>query len=323
MSGEIDISGAARLCRGVIDAAGRIIVGKQDVLEAVLTTLVADGHVLLEDVPGVAKTRIARTFAAALGLEFRRIQFVPDLLPGDITGSMVFDVGASTFSFRKGPLFSSVILADEINRGTPKTQAALLEAMQERQVTVDGQTHRLSAPFMVIATQNPIEFEGTYPLPEAQLDRFMVRLTVGYPPAECEAEMLLLNAERRSDSELPEAVMRMEDFLAVQDAAETIHTDPDIREYIVRIVRATRDDRRIRLGASPRGTLALFRLSRARALLHGRSYVIPDDVKALAAPSLAHRLVLAPELWNGRVSGEDVVLSLLDAIPTPPTRSGE
>ena len=310
------------LCRAALEAVGRLVVGKESVLEAVLTALVADGHVLLEDVPGVAKTRIAKIFAAVLGLDFRRIQLVPDLLPGDVTGNMIFDGKTSSFSFRKGPIFASLILADEINRGTPKTQAALLEAMQERQITVDGESFPLGSPFLVVATQNPIEFEGTYPLPEAQLDRFMIRLTVGYPSAESESTMLGHNGERRSEALLPEPVMTREAFLAIQSDAEAVHVDADIRDYIVRIARATRDDRRIRLGVSPRGSLALFRLSRACALLRGRNYVLPDDVKAMATLALPHRLLLAPELWTGRLSERDIVDSLLEAVPRPPNRHG-
>ncbi|QVL36199.1 AAA family ATPase [Aminirod propionatiphilus] len=313
---------AVALCHAALEAVGRLVVGKEAVLEAVLTALIADGHVLLEDVPGVAKTRIAKVFAAVLGLDFRRIQFVPDLLPGDVTGNMIFDGKTSSFSFRKGPIFASLILADEINRGTPKTQAALLEAMQERQITVDGDSFPLGSPFLVVATQNPIEFEGTYPLPEAQLDRFMIRLTVGYPSAESESTMLGHNGERRSEALLPEPVMTREAFLAIQDDAEALHVDPDIRDYIVRIARATREDSRIRLGVSPRGSLALFRLSRACALLRGRSYVLPDDVKAMATLALPHRLILAPELWSGRLSERDIVESLLEAVPLPPDRRG-
>lgn len=311
------ITEAAALCRKALETVQRHIIGKEAMLEAILATLAADGHLLLEDVPGVAKTRAAKTFAAVLGLEFHRIQFVPDLLPADITGSLVFDTKQGTFSFRKGPLFTSFLLADEINRGTPKTQAALLEAMQERQISVDGKTFALERPFLVIATQNPIEFEGTYPLPEAQLDRFMARLGMGYPSAEAEADLLLLNAHREAENALPSPVMSREEFLRVQDAVEQVHVDDDLRDYMVRLVRATREDRRIRLGASPRGTLALFRLSRARALLKGREFVLPDDVKAVATPALAHRLVPVPELWAERITGEELVHSLLDAIPVP------
>jgi MoxR-like ATPase len=292
-------------------------VGKDEQLELILTTLVSNGHLLLEDVPGVAKTLAAQATAQALGLDFRRIQFVPDLLPGDIMGSFIYDSRADSFRFRRGPIFTNLILADEINRGTPKTQSALLEAMQEQQVTVEGQSFALDKPFMVIATQNPLEFEGTYPLPEAQIDRFLARLSMGYPSPEAECEMLARRQSRQADAVILSPVLSKQDFLEIQRAIETVHVNPDIHNYIVQIVTKTRVDRRVQLGASPRGSLALFKLSRSRAMMQGRDFVTPDDVKAVAVPALAHRVLLRPELWAERISGETVVRDALDDVPVP------
>ncbi len=311
------IAWACDKCREVVSAVGTVIVGKDEQLELIMTTLVSGGHLLLEDVPGVAKTLAAQATAQALGLDFRRIQFVPDLLPGDISGSFIYDSRADSFRFRKGPIFTNLILADEINRGTPKTQSALLEAMQEQQVTVEGQSFALDKPFMVIATQNPLEFEGTYPLPEAQIDRFLARMSMGYPSPEAECDMLARRQARQADAVTLSPVLSKQDFLKIQRAIEAIHVNPDIHSYIVRIVAKTRADSRVQLGASPRGSLALFKLSRSRAMMQGRDFVTPDDVKAVAVPALAHRVLLRPELWAERISGETVVQDALDGVPVP------
>ncbi|HNU93947.1 MAG TPA: MoxR family ATPase [Bacillota bacterium] len=311
------IAWACDKCREVVSAVGTVIVGKDEQLELIMTTLVSGGHLLLEDVPGVAKTLAAQATAQALGLDFRRIQFVPDLLPGDISGSFIYDSRADSFRFRKGPIFTNLILADEINRGTPKTQSALLEAMQEQQVTVEGQSFALDKPFMVIATQNPLEFEGTYPLPEAQIDRFLARMSMGYPSPEAECDMLARRQARQADAVTLSPVLSKQDFLKIQHAIETIHVNPDIHSYIVQIVAKTRADNRVQLGASPRGSLALFKLSRSRAMMQGRDFVTPDDVKAVAVPALAHRVLLRPELWAERISGETVVRDALDGVPVP------
>jgi MoxR-like ATPase len=310
----------ARRGREILAALGGVVVGKDDVLERILAGLLAAGHILIEDYPGLAKTLIARLFAQALDLEFKRIQFTPDLLPSDITGSFLYDQREGRFEFRRGPVFANLLLADEINRATPKTQAALLEAMQEAQVTVEGVAFPLDPPFLVIATQNPIELEGTYPLPEAQLDRFLLRVAVGYPEdAEQERAILARRRERRADEARVATVASRKDLLAMQQALEDVFVGEAVERYIVDLVRATRADSRVALGASPRGTLALLKLARAQAGLRGRDYVTPDDVKAMAVPALAHRLSLRPELWVTRVSAADVVAELLHTVPTPPT----
>jgi MoxR-like ATPase len=302
----------------ILDEVERAVVGKRDVLELVLLALLADGHVLLEDVPGVAKTLIARSFAAATGLRFGRVQFTPDLLPSDVTGSSVFDQRAASFEFRPGPVFCNLLLGDEINRAPPKTQAALLEAMEERQVTADDGTHQLEPPFLVLATQNPIEYEGTYPLPEAQLDRFLVRLRVGYPAADDEWRMLDARARRGTDAVALRPVIDRYGLLSLQAAVEAVHVGPAVGRYMVALATATRESSEVEVGASPRGSLALLRLARARAALEGRDFVVPDDVKAVAVPALAHRLVLRPELWVRRVDAADVVQRVLDDVPAPP-----
>jgi MoxR-like ATPase len=302
----------------ILDEVERAVVGKRAVLELVLLALLADGHVLLEDVPGVAKTLIARSFAAATGLRFGRVQFTPDLLPSDVTGSSVFDQRAAQFEFRPGPVFCNLLLGDEINRAPPKTQAALLEAMEERQVTADDGTHQLEPPFLVLATQNPIEYEGTYPLPEAQLDRFLVRLRVGYPTAQDEWRMLDARARRGTDAVALNAIIAREGLRSLQAAVEAVYVGPAVGRYMVALATATRESSEVEVGASPRGSLALLRLARARAALEGRDFVVPDDVKAVAVPALAHRLVLRPELWVRRVDAADVVQRVLDDVPTPP-----
>ena len=315
------IAAVAERARDVVATLGRVIVGKDAVLERIVAGVLANGHVLIEDYPGLAKTLIARLLAQALDLGFRRIQFTPDLLPSDITGSFLYDQGAARFEFRPGPVFANLLLADEINRATPKTQAALLEAMQEAQVTVEGQSFPLTLPFLVIATQNPIELEGTYPLPEAQLDRFLIRVAVGYPSPEAEREILRGRRERRTDAaSVPTLVTRAE-LLAMQQALEDVFVSEAIERYIVALAQATRGDARVALGASPRGALALLKLARAEAALRGREFVLPDDVKAMAEPALAHRLVLRPELWVSRITPAQVVEGLLQQVPTPAAES--
>jgi MoxR-like ATPase len=303
--------------RDVVATLSRVIVGKQAVLERVVAGVLANGHVLLEDYPGLAKTLIARLVAQALDLGFRRIQFTPDLLPSDITGSFLYDQRAGTFEFRHGPIFTNLLLADEINRATPKTQAALLEAMQEAQVTVEGQSFPLERPFLVIATQNPIELEGTYPLPEAQLDRFLMRIAVGYPAPDEEREILARRRTRRDDGATVEVVVPRDELVAMQRALEEVFVSEPVEAYIVDLAQATRADHRVALGASPRGTLALMKLARAEAVLRGREFVTPEDVKAMAIPALAHRLILRPELWVSKVTTAQVVEDLLRQVPTP------
>ncbi|WP_297551022.1 MoxR family ATPase [Thermococcus sp.] len=302
----------------VLNEVGKAIVGKRNVLRMILTTILADGHILIEDLPGLAKTLMAKSFAKALGLEFKRVQFTSDLLPSDILGVSVFNQKTLEFEFRKGPVFTNILLADEINRSPPKTQSALLEAMQERQVTVEGKTYELPKPFVVIATQNPIEQEGTYPLPEAQLDRFLVRLRVGYPTFEEEKEILRRRIERRKDEADVRPVVTPEELIEMQKAIEDVYISEPILDYIVSIVDITRKDKRsVEIGASPRGSLALLKLSRAYAAIEGRDYVIPDDVKAVAVPALSHRLILKRELWYTRVSQESVMEKLLEKVPVP------
>jgi MoxR-like ATPase len=295
----------------------RAVVGKRDALELVLLGVLAEGHVLIEDFPGLAKTLIARSFAQAASMRFTRVQFTPDLMPGDVTGSSIFDQRSSDFEFRPGPVFTNLLLADEINRAPPKTQAALLEAMQERQVTIEGTTRALERPFIVLATQNPIEYEGTYPLPEAQLDRFLLRLQVGYPSADDEWTILERRLERREDEIELSPVVDRETLLEMQRAVEDVHVTDRLGRYIVELVGATRSSQRLQVGASPRGALALLKLSRCRAALEGRDFATPDDVKQVAVPALAHRLTLKPELWVQRISAEDVVRETLKQVPTP------
>jgi MoxR-like ATPase len=313
----MNIETVADRARAVLATLSQVIVGKEEALERILAGLLANGHVLIEDYPGLAKTLIGQLFAQSLDLDFKRIQFTPDLLPSDITGSFLFDQREQRFEFRRGPVFTHLLLADEINRATPKTQAALLEAMQEAQVTVEGERFPLEPPFLVIATQNPIELEGTYPLPEAQLDRFLMRLAIGYPDAEQEREILARRRQRREDAAHVSTIVSRKDFLAMQAALENVFVSEAIERYIVELVRATRGDPRVALGASPRGTLALLKLARAAAALHGRDFVTPDDVKGMAVPALAHRLILKPELWISKVTTTGIVVELLAKVPTP------
>jgi MoxR-like ATPase len=301
----------------VLDEVERAVVGKRDALELVLLGFLADGHVLLEDFPGLAKTLAARSFAQVLSMRFARIQFTPDLMPSDVTGSSIWNQRDADFEFRPGPIFTNLLLGDEINRAPPKTQAALLEAMQERQVTIEGTSHRLGPPFLVIATQNPIEYEGTYPLPEAQLDRFLLRTAFGYPERADEIRVLDQRVERGTDEiELRPQVDR-ETLLEMQAAIENVHVADSVRAYCVDVVAGTRESRSTVVGGSPRGSLALLKLARGKAALSGRDFVLPDDVKDVAVPALAHRLVLRPELWVQKISAEDVVREVLETVPTP------
>ncbi|HEY7253827.1 MAG TPA: MoxR family ATPase [Methylomirabilota bacterium] len=311
------IEAVADHCQDVLAALGQVIVGKAEVLQRLLAGILANGHVLIEDYPGLAKTLIARLVSQTMDLEFKRIQFTPDLLPSDITGSFLYDQREARFEFRRGPIFTNLLLADEINRATPKTQSALLEAMQESQVTAEGERFPLDAPFLVIATQNPIELEGTYPLPEAQLDRFLMRLSVGYPEPADEVEILARRRRRRDDAVSIAPVISREELLAMQASLEDVHVAGVTERYIVDLVQATRSDPRVALGASPRGTLALLKLARAAAVLDRRDFVLPDDVKAMAGPALAHRLILKPELWASRISPAQVVDGLLEQVPAP------
>jgi MoxR-like ATPase len=302
----------------ILDEVERAVVGKRDALELILAAMLCDGHVLLEDYPGLAKTLAARSFAQAMSLRFSRIQFTPDLMPSDVTGSSVFDQRRAEFTFLPGPIFTNLLLADEINRAPPKTQAALLEAMQEQQVTIEAETRPLDAPFVVLATQNPIEYEGTYPLPEAQLDRFLIRIGIGYPSREHELEMLDRRLDRGVDELDLRAVVDGPTLVEMQRSLESVHVADSIEGYIVDLVTETRNSRRLAVGASPRGSLALLKLARAKAALDGRDFVVPEDVKSVAIPALAHRLTLRPELWVQRVRGEDVVAEALENVPTPP-----
>jgi len=313
----VKVANVAERVREVTLALGRIVVGKDEAIERILAGVLADGHVLIEDYPGLAKTLIARLLAQALDLGFRRIQFTPDLLPSDITGSFLYDQREGRFEFRPGPVFTNLLLADEINRATPKTQAALLEAMQEAQVTVEGQSFPLARPFIVIATQNPIELEGTYPLPEAQLDRFLLRVSVGYPEPDAEREILRRRRERRTDAATVPTIVSRADLLAMQGALEDVFVSEALERYIVALAQATRTDARVTLGASPRGSLALLKLARAEAAIRGRDFVLPDDVKAVAVAALAHRLVLRPELWVSNTTPRQVVEAVLREVPAP------
>ncbi|WP_460795018.1 AAA family ATPase [Microbacterium sp. GXF0217] len=307
--------------RRVLDAVRTVVVGMDDTLEIALATILAGGHVLFEDVPGLGKTLAARSLASALGLDFRRLQCTPDMLPGDVTGSYVYAPDTGDFVFRPGPIFTGLLLADEINRTTPKTQSAMLEAMAERQVTVEGNSYQLARPFHVIATANPIEYEGTYALPEAQLDRFMVRLSVGYPEPAGETEILLSRVRRQREETSVDAVIDAARLREVQAAVEAIHVDPDVARYCVDLARATRTAQNVAVGASPRGSQSLLLLGRALAALDGRDYVRPDDIKRIAVPVLAHRLTLTPQAWAQGIEPARIVQGVLSEVAVPPTVS--
>ncbi len=325
MTPSLPISDASEQARRVLAEVEKAIVGKHEALQMVLTAILAKGHVLLEDYPGLGKTLAARSFARALGLEFARAQFTPDLLPADLTGSFLYNQRVAEFEFRKGPLFTGLLLADEINRTPPKTQSALLEAMQEGQVTVEGETFRLPAPFHVLATANPIEYEGTYPLPEAQLDRFLLRVSFGYPSPTQEYDVLARRLARRQEEVELDAVTDATGLLTMQSAVETVVVDESVGRYCVELATATREHRDVLTGASPRGSLGLVLAARAFAVLRGRDYVVPEDVKAVARSVLAHRITIKPELWMTSASGSTVVDAVLNEVPTPGTlesRSG-
>lgn len=315
----LSVAEVSALGARVLDQVNQVVVGKRAPLETVLAAVLAGGHVLLEDLPGLGKTLAARSLAASLGLQFSRAQFTPDMLPSDLTGSFVFDQSRGTFEFRRGPLFTGLLLADEINRTPPKTQSALLEAMQERQVTLEGETFALPRPFHVLATANPVEYEGTYPLPEAQLDRFLARVSFGYPTQDEENDIVTRRLERRQEEvDLP-AVTDADGVLAAQRAVETVHVEQTVVDYCVRLVRATREHRQVQIGSSPRGSLALVLLARSLAVLRGRDFVVPEDVKAIALPVLAHRITLLPELWMTDLTPSAVVRELLGQVETPQT----
>ena len=311
------VADTARLCERVLGEVERVIVGKREAVTAVLLGVLASGHILIEDLPGLGKTLLARTFATVLGLEFTRVQFTPDMLPADLTGAMVLDLATGEPAFRPGPVFTGLLLADEINRTPPKTQAALLEAMAEGQVSVDGVTRPLPSPFVVLATDNPIEYEGTYPLPEAQLDRFIARVSLGYLDAEGEAEMVRRRLARGSAPPVPPQVTDAGRLLAMRESLESVQLHPDLLSYVVALVAATRAHPQVTVGASPRGTLAVIQLARGHAVLDGREYVTPEDIKAVAVPALAHRLVLRPEMWVRQVTGQDVAAEILATVPVP------
>jgi len=313
----LNVTEAGELCQQVIGQVRKVIVGKEPVLEKVMLAILANSHILFEDYPGLAKTLLARSFAMSMGVGFSRIQFTPDLLPADITGTYIYNVKNGEFELRKGPVFTNILLADEINRAPPKTQAALLEAMQERQATLDGKTHLLDDPFIVIATQNPIEYEGVYPLPEAQLDRFLVKLALGYPNRAEEVEILKRRMERAKEDVSLEPVVDGKTILELQRKVEEIHVDDDVLGYVTDIVQATRSQRQVEIGASPRGSLAIFKLARARAVYHGRDFVIPDDVKEAAPSALVHRMIMKTESWVRGTDPKAVVDEVLKTVPVP------
>lgn len=313
----ITIPETSNMCQAVISEVEKAIVGKRTVLEIIMASVLAGGHVLLEDYPGLGKTLIAKSFATVLGLDFKRLQFTPDLLPGDITGGYVYNRAENRFDLRRGPIFANIILADEINRASPKTQSALLEAMQEGQVTLEGETLRLPDPFLVLATQNPIEYEGTFPLPEAQLDRFMLKLTVGYPDLVEETEILHRRHIRRQEDVTLVKVTNPKKIVDMRKVVETVHVDEDLETYIATIIQETRHDRHVAVGSSPRGSLAFLRMARAHAALEGRDYILPDDIKRFSIPVLSHRLILQPEYWLTRQVADRVIADIFAKVPVP------
>ncbi|MBT3336585.1 MAG: MoxR family ATPase [Anaerolineae bacterium] len=311
------LSDLAKNSRLALDEVERAVVGKGEQLEMILAAILAGGHVLLEDFPGLGKTLIARSFAIALGLDFKRIQFTPDLLPGDITGGYIFNRSENRFDLRQGPVFSNIVLADEINRASPKTQSALLEAMSEGQVTLEGETMPLPQPFLVLATQNPIEYEGTFPLPEAQLDRFMLKLSVGYPDLDEEREILHRRGGRVQDEIILNAVVNTQTLREMRAVTEEVHVDADLEGYIAALVHETRKDRRVAVGASPRGSLAFLKIARAYAAIQGRDYVLPDDIKRFGTAVLTHRIILQPEYWMASKVTDDVIRDAFAKVPVP------
>jgi len=314
---ELDIESVSRLATSILDEVEQAVIGKRDALTIVMAAILAGGHVLLEDFPGLGKTLAARSFAQTLGLDFARAQFTPDLLPADLTGSFVYDQRAGEFVFRRGPLFTGLLLADEINRTPPRTQAALLEAMQEHQITVEGQTFVLDQPFLVLATANPVEYEGTYPLPEAQLDRFMLRTSFGYPTQTQEWEVLQRRMARRQEDQTLRQIVDAQTLLAMQVAVERVEVEESVGRYCVALATATRGHKHALMGSSPRGALGLLLASRAYAIIAGRDYVTPEDVKVVAEPVLAHRITVRPELWMNQISGASIVADVLSSVPTP------
>jgi len=313
----MEIEEVSNICKELIDEVSKAIVGKRSVLQKTLLGILANGNILFEDYPGLAKTLLSNCFSRTLGCDFKRIQFTPDLLPADITGSFIYDKNSGDFKMRKGPIFTNILLADEVNRAPPKTQAALLEAMQEKQTTIEGETHMLDDPFIVIATQNPIEYEGTYPLPEAQVDRFLLRLDVGYPSAEDEVEILKRRKDRKTDDVEINRITDPETLIEMQQKIEDVHLDDDIKRYIVNIVQKTRKNKDVEVGSSPRGSLALMKLSMANAAMRGRDYVVPDDVKFITTEALSHRLVLKPGPAIKGVEEEEVIAKTLKDVPVP------
>ena len=310
------IATVSAISNGLMNEVAKVIIGKQENLRRVTIGVLSNGNMLLEDFPGLAKTLLANTFARALGCKFKRVQFTPDLLPSDIMGTYMFDQKVGEFKLRPGPLFSNILLADEINRAPPKTQAALLEAMEEKQVTIEGITHKLPAPFVVLATQNPIEQEGTYPLPEAQLDRFMMKMSMGYPDR-AEKAILARRKLRGKDEHDVQQITSPKKVVAMQKALETVHIDPAILSYIVELVQRTREDHRIICGSSPRGSQNLFKSSRAAAAIDGRDYVIPDDIKGIALQVLSHRIILKPEAKIRGITGMHITRKILSEVPVP------
>ncbi|HBX68227.1 MAG TPA: magnesium chelatase [Chloroflexi bacterium] len=306
----------------IIAEVERAIVGKRTLLEQIMAAILAGGHILLEDYPGLAKTLIANSYANTLGLQFKRIQFTPDLLPSDITGSYIFNRSSNQFELHKGPIFANIILADEINRASPKTQSALLEAMQEQQVTLEGETMPLPQPFIVMATQNPIEYEGTFPLPEAQLDRFLIKLSVGYPSLAEEQEILRRRRVRKQDAFAWQQITQAAELMAMRQTLEEVFVDPDMERYIAELVHETRRDQRTLVGASPRGSLALLKLARAQAALAGRAFVLPDDIKDFIHPALSHRLILKPDYWMKKSTAHEVLDSVAALVPVPVIEAG-
>jgi len=313
----MSISEISSTCKQLVEEVNRVVVGKKDTIKFVILGILTDGHILFEDYPGLAKTLTAKTFAAAMGCLFTRVQFTPDLLPADITGTYVFSQKTGDFKLIKGPIFTNILLADEINRAPPKTQAALLEAMQEKQTTLEGLTYTLDKPFLVLATQNPIEYEGTYPLPEAQIDRFLMRLSMGYPTAEEEQE-ILNRMDKGNISDIPvNKVIGPNEIIEMQKTINTVHIDKDLRQYIVKLVQSTRHEPRVEVGVSPRGSIALFKLAKAHAAFYGRDYVVPDDIKNVITPALSHRLILNAEARVQKIKPEDVIADLTNKIPVP------